>query len=114
MCRLPRPATLHGALHGSAKFLLVLFGIGSAAAGAQDEARLAAPVFDTAAGVAASPVVLGELLDRVGTMERRLDQVTKQNEDLRRENKSLLGRPQNPPIEIAESPPLAASPDGPD
>jgi phosphate-selective porin OprO/OprP len=43
-------------------------------------------------GVALSPGGYQELLDRLGAMEKRLDQVTKQNEDLRREKKAVAAK----------------------
>ena len=68
----------------------------AAGAKAQEVLGLAPPVPAPPPGVALSPGGYQEFLDRLGAMEQRLDQVTKQNEDLRGENQALSYRLQYP------------------
>jgi phosphate-selective porin OprO/OprP len=71
-----------------------------AGAMAQEAARLAPPVPDTPQAVAQSAGGFQEFLDRLRALEQRLDRVTKQNEDLRRENQTLAARREAPAGEI--------------
>src|SRR6516162_6549235 len=64
----------------------------AAGAKAQEILGLAPVVPAPPPGVPLSPGGYQEFLDRLGAMEQRLDQVTKQNEDLRRENKALAAK----------------------
>jgi phosphate-selective porin OprO/OprP len=67
-----------------------------AGASAQEVARFAVPAPTPPPGVAPSLGGYPEFLDRLLAMEQHLDQLTKQNEDLRFENKTLVEWLQNP------------------
>jgi phosphate-selective porin OprO/OprP len=68
----------------------------AACAKAQEVVVLAPQVPAPPPGIALSPGGDQEFLDRLRAMEQRLDHLTKQNEDLRLENKTLVERLQYP------------------
>src|SRR5262249_31478592 len=67
-----------------------------AGASAQEVGRLAPPVPAPPPGLAPSSSGYQVFLDRLGAMEQRLDQLTKQSRDLRLENKTHVERLQYP------------------
>jgi len=71
-------------------FLTWLLAYWPAGAMAQEVVPFGTPAPAPPPGVGLSSGGYQELLDRLGTIEQRLDQVTKQNEDLHVENQTLV------------------------
>jgi phosphate-selective porin OprO and OprP len=107
---------IHGSWHPiwiSAAILSWMFVDWPAGAVGQEEPPAALPIMDAPRAFASSSSANQEVVDRLRKMEERLEQVTKQNEQLAREVRELRGLNQNRVGAIDEFPAVPPSDAGP-